>query len=124
MIGHIEALMTMACAVDPSGTARAASATARTPSTTSRNCTVKKAGPKADVKVGTLDSSPGVTADLCRREPERKVVPAPADFTPQHLMIAAGRRHMAAMPQHDPFPPRRDPRALERSHRAWVRYGR
>jgi hypothetical protein len=29
---------------------------------------------------------------------------------------------MAAMPQPDPVPPRRDPRDLERAHRAWVRY--
>ena len=26
------------------------------------------------------------------------------------------------MPQHDPIPTARDPRALERSHRAWLRY--
>jgi hypothetical protein len=29
---------------------------------------------------------------------------------------------MAVMPQPDPVPPRRDPRDLERAHRAWVRY--
>jgi uncharacterized protein (DUF2062 family) len=29
---------------------------------------------------------------------------------------------MEAMPQHDPLPPRRDPRELERAHRAWLRY--
>jgi len=29
---------------------------------------------------------------------------------------------MTAMPQPDPLPPRRDPRDLERAHRAWVRY--
>jgi uncharacterized protein (DUF2062 family) len=29
---------------------------------------------------------------------------------------------MEAMPQHDPIPAARDPRALERSHRAWIRY--
>jgi hypothetical protein len=29
---------------------------------------------------------------------------------------------MTAMPQPDPVPPRRDPRDLERAHRAWVRY--
>jgi hypothetical protein len=29
---------------------------------------------------------------------------------------------MAAMPQHDPVPPPRDPRDLERAHRAWIRY--
>ncbi|MBV9899477.1 MAG: hypothetical protein JOZ90_00085 [Alphaproteobacteria bacterium] len=26
------------------------------------------------------------------------------------------------MPEHDPLPPRRDPRDLERAQRAWVRY--
>jgi uncharacterized protein (DUF2062 family) len=31
---------------------------------------------------------------------------------------------MEAMPQHDPLPPRRDPRELERAHRAWLRYKR
>jgi uncharacterized protein (DUF2062 family) len=29
---------------------------------------------------------------------------------------------MEAMPRHDPIPARRDPRQLERSHRAWIRY--
>jgi hypothetical protein len=29
---------------------------------------------------------------------------------------------MAVMPQHDPVPPRRDPRDLERAHRAWLHY--
>ena len=29
---------------------------------------------------------------------------------------------MEAMPRHDPVPTRRDPRALERQHRAWLRY--
>lgn len=29
---------------------------------------------------------------------------------------------MQNMPQPDPVPPRRDPRDLERAHRAWVRY--
>lgn len=29
---------------------------------------------------------------------------------------------MQNMPRPDPVPPRRDPRALERSHRAWTRY--
>jgi len=29
---------------------------------------------------------------------------------------------MAVMPRPDPVPPRRDPRDLERAHRAWVRY--
>ena len=29
---------------------------------------------------------------------------------------------MEAMPRHDPVPPRRDPRDLERSARAWLRY--
>ena len=29
---------------------------------------------------------------------------------------------MEAMPQHDPIPAPRDPRALERQHRAWLRY--
>ena len=29
---------------------------------------------------------------------------------------------MEAMPQHDPIPAARDPSALERSHRAWLRY--
>ena len=29
---------------------------------------------------------------------------------------------MEAMPRHDPIPAARDPRALERSHRAWIRY--
>jgi hypothetical protein len=28
------------------------------------------------------------------------------------------------MPQHDPIPPRRDPRDLERAHRAWLHYRR
>jgi hypothetical protein len=31
---------------------------------------------------------------------------------------------MAAMPHHDPVPPRRDPRDLERAHRAWLHYRR
>ena len=31
---------------------------------------------------------------------------------------------MQNMPLHDPVPPRRDPRALERSHRAWQHYRR
>jgi hypothetical protein len=31
---------------------------------------------------------------------------------------------MPAMPRHDPIPTRRDPRELERSHRAWQRYKR
>jgi hypothetical protein len=31
---------------------------------------------------------------------------------------------MAAMPKHDPIPPRRDPRDLERAHRAWLHYRR
>ena len=29
---------------------------------------------------------------------------------------------MAAMPRHDPIPTQRDPRDLERSHRAWEKY--
>jgi hypothetical protein len=29
---------------------------------------------------------------------------------------------MAAMPHHDPVPSRRDPRDLERAHRAWLHY--
>jgi hypothetical protein len=29
---------------------------------------------------------------------------------------------MAVMPHHDPVPPRRDPRDLERAHRAWLHY--
>jgi uncharacterized protein (DUF2062 family) len=29
---------------------------------------------------------------------------------------------MAAMPQHDKTPRSRDPRALERAHRAWIHY--
>ena len=29
---------------------------------------------------------------------------------------------MEAMPSHDPIPAARDPRSLERSHRAWIRY--
>jgi uncharacterized protein (DUF2062 family) len=29
---------------------------------------------------------------------------------------------MEAMPRHDPIPARRDPRQLERQHRAWLRY--
>jgi hypothetical protein len=29
---------------------------------------------------------------------------------------------MAAMPHHDPVPPQRDPRDLERAHRAWLHY--
>jgi hypothetical protein len=29
---------------------------------------------------------------------------------------------MAAMPHHDPLPSRRDPRDLERAHRAWLHY--
>ncbi|MEA3035991.1 MAG: hypothetical protein QOH04_1756 [Sphingomonadales bacterium] len=29
---------------------------------------------------------------------------------------------MAAMPRHDPVPPPRDPRDLERAHRAWLHY--
>jgi uncharacterized protein (DUF2062 family) len=29
---------------------------------------------------------------------------------------------MEAMPHHDPIPARRDPRQLERQHRAWLRY--
>ena len=33
-----------------------------------------------------------------------------------------GAAQMEAMPQHDPVPARRDPRALERQHRAWLRY--
>jgi RsiW-degrading membrane proteinase PrsW (M82 family) len=31
---------------------------------------------------------------------------------------------MRHMPRHDPIPQRRDPRELERSHRAWERYKR
>jgi hypothetical protein len=31
---------------------------------------------------------------------------------------------MAGMPRHDPIPPRRDPRDLERAHRAWLHYRR
>ena len=31
---------------------------------------------------------------------------------------------MEAMPRHDPVPPRRDPRDLERAARAWTRYKR
>lgn len=34
--------------------------------------------------------------------------------------MAAGQRE--AMPLHDPIPARRDPRQLERQHRAWLRY--
>lgn len=29
---------------------------------------------------------------------------------------------MEAMPRHDPIPAHRDPRELERAHRAWIRY--
>jgi uncharacterized protein (DUF2062 family) len=32
------------------------------------------------------------------------------------------KAQMEAMPRPDPIPARRDPRALERSHRAWIRY--
>jgi uncharacterized protein (DUF2062 family) len=35
-----------------------------------------------------------------------------------------GAAQMEAMPRHDPVPFRRDPRALERQHRAWLRYKR
>jgi RsiW-degrading membrane proteinase PrsW (M82 family) len=31
---------------------------------------------------------------------------------------------MRLMPRHDPIPERRDPRDLERSHRAWAKYKR
>jgi hypothetical protein len=31
---------------------------------------------------------------------------------------------MAAMPRHDPIPPRRDPRDLERAQRAWLHFRR
>ena len=33
-----------------------------------------------------------------------------------------GAAQMEAMPRHDPPPARRDPRVLERQHRAWLRY--
>ena len=33
-------------------------------------------------------------------------------------------RHMRRMPRHDPIPTQPDPRDLERSHRAWLRYKR
>lgn len=33
-------------------------------------------------------------------------------------------RHMRHMPRHDPIPERRDPRDLERNHRALMRYKR
>jgi uncharacterized protein (DUF2062 family) len=35
-----------------------------------------------------------------------------------------GAAQMEAMPRHDPIPARRDPRALERRHRAWIRFAR
>ena len=58
MIGHIEALMTMACAVDLQWNGKGSFSYGPHAVHTARNCTVKKAGPKADVKVGTLDTVP------------------------------------------------------------------
>lgn len=58
MIGHIEALMTMACAVDLQWSGKGSFSYGPHAQHTARNCTVKKAGPKADVKVGTLDTVP------------------------------------------------------------------
>jgi hypothetical protein len=58
MIGHIDALMTMACAVDLQWDGKGSFSFGPHAEHTVRNCTVKKAGPKADVKVGTLDSVP------------------------------------------------------------------
>jgi hypothetical protein len=58
MIGHIEALMTMACAVDLQWNGKGSFSYGPHAEHTARNCTVKKVGPKADVKVGTLDAVP------------------------------------------------------------------
>src|SRR4051794_31743487 len=58
MFGHIDALMTMACAVDLQWDGKGSFSYGPHAEHTSRNCTVKKAGPKSDVKVGTLDSVP------------------------------------------------------------------
>jgi hypothetical protein len=58
MFGHIDALMTMACAVDLQWDGKGSFSYGPHAKHTSRNCTVKKAGPKADVKVGAFDSVP------------------------------------------------------------------
>jgi hypothetical protein len=58
MIGHIDALMTMACAVDLQWDGKGSFSYGPHAEHTARHCTVKKAGPRADAKVGTFDSVP------------------------------------------------------------------
>jgi hypothetical protein len=58
MLGHIEALMTMACVVDLQWDGKGSFSYGPHAEHTARNCAVRKVGPKADVKVGTLDAVP------------------------------------------------------------------
>jgi hypothetical protein len=53
------------------------------------------------------------------------MVMAPAPFFARlGLNDPMAAAQMEAMPRHDPIPARRDPRLLERQHRAWLRYVR
>lgn len=58
MIGHINALMMTACVADMEWNGKGSFSYGPHAEHTARNCTVKKVGPKADVKIGTLDSVP------------------------------------------------------------------
>jgi uncharacterized protein (DUF2062 family) len=52
------------------------------------------------------------------------MVMAASFFSRLGLNDPMGAAQMEAMPRHDPTPAPRDPRALERQHRAWLRYKR
>jgi hypothetical protein len=51
------------------------------------------------------------------------IVTGPAPFFARlDLNDPMAAAQMEAMPEHDPIPASRDPRQLERAHRAWLRY--
>jgi hypothetical protein len=62
-----------------------------------------------------------------KRERDNRVPAMDRFLLPMRFRGLDGGRgcgHMPLMPRHDPIPARRDPRDLERSHRAWQRYKR
>ena len=58
MFGHIEALMTMACAVDLTWNGKGGFSYGPHAENTARNCVVRNVSVEAEAKVGTFDSVP------------------------------------------------------------------
>src|SRR4051794_24738596 len=72
----------------------------------------------------TIASMPMLATSLPLRSRIAARVMAGSFFPRLGLNHPMGAAQMEAMPRHDPIPFRRDPRALERQHRAWLRYKR